>query len=121
MVLAVAVEPVKATPAMRTSSISFWPRSRPAGGEDQGVLGNAGGMGEADRISRDLGRLRGGLGDDAVARRQRRRDLAEEDGEREIPRRDADPDAPPSIRSTLRSPVGPGSSIGCRWARAWAA
>ncbi len=71
MVLAVAVEPVKATPAMRTSSISFWPRSRPAGGEDQGVLGNARRMGEADRIGRDLGRLRGRLGDHGIARGER--------------------------------------------------
>ena len=69
--------------------------SRPADGEDQRVLGNAGVVGEADRISRDLGRLRRRLGDDAVAGRERGGDLAEEDGEREVPGRDADPDAAP--------------------------
>ena len=46
-------------------------------------------MGEADRISGDVRRLRRGLGDDRVAGDQRRRHLAEEDGEREIPRRAA--------------------------------
>ena len=66
---------------------------RAADGEHQSILGDAGGMGEADRISGDLGRLRGRLGDDAIAGGERRRDLAEEDGEREIPGRDADPGA----------------------------
>ena len=46
MRLAVAVEPVKATPAMRTSSISSWPDLRPADGEHERVLGDAGGVGE---------------------------------------------------------------------------
>ena len=38
----------------------------------------------------DQRRFLGGLGDDAIARRQRRRDLTGEDGDREVPRADAD-------------------------------
>ena len=88
-------------------------RGRP-GGEDQHVLGDPGAVGEPDRIGRDLGRLRGRLGDDAIAGGKGSADLAEEDGEREVPGGDADPGAAAPIRSTLRSPVGPGSSTGCR-------
>ena len=52
MRLAVAVEPVKATPAMRTSSISFWPISGRPTARTQRILGDAGRVGEADGIGR---------------------------------------------------------------------
>jgi hypothetical protein len=55
--------------------------------------GDAGTVQQFDRERRDQRRLLGRLGDDAVAGGERRRDLADEDREREIPRADADEDA----------------------------
>ena len=57
----------------------------------------------------DQRRLLGRLGDDGVAGGERRRDLAEEDGEREIPRADADEAPRPRRTRRFSSPVGPGS------------
>ena len=60
-----------------------------AGRELDHVLGNARLMHQFDRQSSDQRRLPGRFCDDGIARSQRRRHQAGEDGEGEIPRRDA--------------------------------
>ena len=58
--------------------------------QHQRIGRHAGLVQQRDQLLRDEGRLFGRLGRHRIARRQRRRDLAGEDGEREVPRADAD-------------------------------
>jgi hypothetical protein len=51
-------------------------------------------------------RLLGGLRHDSVAGHQRRRDLAEKDGQRKVPRRDRHEDAAPAQAEKVRLPGG---------------
>ena len=88
---AVAVEPVKATPAVRRSATSAAPTVSPAPGhEDQRVCGNARLVQELHRAIRDERRLLGGLRDHRVAGGERGGDLSHEDRQRKVPRADAD-------------------------------
>ena len=64
-----------------------------AGHELERVARNASLVHDAHGFRGDERRLLSGLGDHRIARRQRRRDLAGEDGERKIPGRDADDEA----------------------------
>ncbi|TLD45900.1 MAG: hypothetical protein FAZ92_01836 [Accumulibacter sp.] len=64
-----------------------------AGQEGERSGGDAGTVQQFDRQRRHQRRLLRRLGDDAVACGERRRDLADEDGEGEVPRADADEDA----------------------------
>ena len=66
---------------------------RPAGNEVQNAARHAGFQRQSHRGGGNERRLRRGLGDDGVAGAQSRGDLAEEDGEREVPRADAGDDA----------------------------
>jgi hypothetical protein len=87
---AVSVEPVKATPATRGSLVSAAPTVAPVARQElHDRFGHAGFMQQLHRVVADEVGLLGGLGDHAVAGGERRGDLAEEDREREIPRRDA--------------------------------
>ena len=61
-----------------------------AGDQDQRVRGRARFVHQLHRRGGDQRRLFGRLGNDGVARRERRGDLAGEDGDREIPWADAD-------------------------------
>ena len=79
-----------------------------AGHQMQRRSGHAGLMQQANGRRRNPRRLFGGLGNDRIAGHQRRRDLAEEDRQREIPRRYRDEHAAAAQPSTLLSPVGPG-------------
>ena len=84
--------PVKATPSqlgMGGQRLRRPSRRRPAAGASSRGS-SAGGVEQAHRLGRDQRRLLGRLGQDRVARRQRRGDLAGEDREREVPRADAD-------------------------------
>ncbi len=59
----------------------------------QRILRHAGRMEQPHSVRRDARRLLGRLGDHGVARHERRRHLAEEDRQREIPGADTDEDA----------------------------
>ncbi len=79
----------------------------------QDVAGDAGLVQQPHRGGGGQRRLFCGLGDDGIAGGERGRDLAGEDRQRKIPRRDAGEDAAPvQSASSLRSPVGPGSVSG---------
>ena len=90
---ATSVEPVKTTPATSRCATSAAPTLAVAGDEMQRARRHAGLVQEPHGRGGDQRRLLGGLRDDGVAGHQRRRDLAEEDRERKIPRRDRDEDA----------------------------
>ena len=92
-----SVEPVKATPAMRGSATSAAPTLPSPVHEMQRARRHAGLMQQPHGLGRDQRRLLGGLGDHRVAGGERRRDLAEENRERKIPRADADEHAAPAI------------------------
>ena len=64
-----------------------------AGQQVEQVGGQAGVVEQPHRLGGDQRRLFGGLGEHGVAGRQRRGDLAGEDGQREVPRADAGEDA----------------------------
>ena len=68
-------------------------RLAPPGQQMQHLRRQAGGVEQAHRLGGNQGRLLGGLCHDGIARRQRRGNLAGEDGERKIPGRDAGEDA----------------------------
>ena len=91
---AVAVEPVKATSITRGSETRALPTSGPPGSRCEHARRNAGLVRQPHGGGGDQRSLRRGLGDHGVARRQAGGDLAEEDGQREVPRRDAG-DHPP--------------------------
>ncbi len=101
MARAVSVEPVKATPAMRESATSAAPTVAGPRQEMQHVAGDPGLVQQPHRGGGDQRRLLGGLGDDGVAGGERRGDLAGEDRQREIPRRDAGEDAAPVQRELV--------------------
>ncbi len=61
--------------------------------QHQDIFGNARLMEELHSFEGNQRRLRCRLGDNGIAGNQGRRDLTEEDGEREVPRRDAGKDA----------------------------
>ena len=89
-----------------------------AGNEVQHIFGNAAAMQQRDGLRRDQRRLFGRFRQHAIAGDKRRGDLAEENGERKIPRADADENAAPRDSSSLlSSPVGPGIVRGAlqRW------
>ena len=90
---ALAVEPVKATPATRGSATRAAPTFGPPGSKVQHVGRRPGLQRQTNGCGGDQRRLRRRLGDDRVAGRQRRGDLAEEDGQRKVPRADAGEDA----------------------------
>ena len=96
MARAVAVEPVKATPATSGWATSAAPERAVARHQMQGRTGMPASCSSRDRDGGDQRRLRRRLGDDAVAGDERGRDLAGEDREREVPRRDAEEDAAPA-------------------------
>ena len=77
----------------------------------QHALRHAGLVQELHRLEGDERRLLGGLGDDRIAGRERRGDLAEEDREREIPRADADEHAAPAKREAVLLPGRPGQKL----------
>ena len=115
---ALAVEPVKATPATRGIGDERLRRPpAPPGTRCSTSGGHAGLARQAHGGGGDQRRLRRGLGDHGVAGRQGGGDLAEEDGQREVPRADAGEDAAAgqaAARWSRRS--GPGRLIGraCR-------
>ena len=78
-------------------------------------------MQQRDGLGGDQRRLLGGFRDHRVAGGERGGDLAKEDGERKIPRADADENAAAASASMLPSPVGPGIVCGASPARACAA
>ena len=67
-----------------------------AGCQHQRVGGHARAVQQRDRLRGDHGRLRCGLGDDGVAGSECGGGLAQEDGEREVPRRDRHEHAAPA-------------------------
>ena len=77
----------------------------------QHVGRQAGGVEQPHRLGGDQRRLLGGLGDHGIARRQRRGDLAGEDGEREIPGLMQAKTPRPCSSSALVSPTGPFQSL----------
>ena len=99
-----------------------------AGQELQRVCGNAGLVQDAHGLGGDQRRFLGRLGQHRVAGDQRRRDLAGEDRQREVPRADADDRAQRPMRVGPKSSGAPGrrNSAGNRPPRAprrwrWAA
>jgi hypothetical protein len=56
------------------------------------------------RLGGDERRLLRGLRDDGIPRHQRRRHLAEKDGQRKVPRRDCDEGAAPAQAKQVRLP-----------------
>ena len=73
MTLAVSVEPVKATPAMRGSATAFWPTTEPRPGMKlQHVTRHTGLVQQAHRLRTDQRGLFGGLGEHRIAGSQRR-------------------------------------------------
>ena len=89
--LATSVEPVKQTPAMRGSAVSGAADRRAVARQKlDHVLRHAGFAQQRHGARGDQRRLFGGLGDDRIAGDECGRDLAGEDRQREIPRRDAD-------------------------------
>ncbi len=87
---ATAVEPVNITPMTRgvADQRGARPRRRRAGAAARRPARRR--RAAAHGLGGDQRRLLGGLGQHRVAGRQRRRDLAGEDGQREVPRADAD-------------------------------
>ena len=71
----------------------------PAGDQLQHLAGNAGLEGQAHGVGGDQRRLRRRLGDHRVSGRQRGGDLAQEDGQREVPRADAGEHPAPGQRA----------------------
>ncbi len=103
MVIAVSVDPVKATPARRVSEnsdLADFRAHRPA--EDEGRLRrHASLMQQAHGRRRDQRRLFGGLRENGIAGRQGAGDLSDENREREIPRRDAEERPAPVQREMI--------------------
>ena len=99
---ATSVEPVKATPATR--AVRDQRRADPPVAERQmqSTARHPRLMQQLDRFEGDQRRLLGRLGDDAVAGHQRGGDLPGEDGEREIPRRNAQEHAAPAQPQQVR-------------------
>ena len=93
IVRATSVEPVKTTPAMSGCATSARADPAVARHQMQRRRRHAGFMQQPHGFSRDQRRLLGRLRDDGVAGHQRRRDLAQKDRQRKIPRRDRDEDA----------------------------
>ena len=79
----------------------------------QDVGRQAGLVKQPDRLGRDQRRLLRRLGDHGVAGRQRRGDLAGEDGEGEIPWADAGEDAPPMQLQRIGLAGGPFQGFAC--------
>ena len=99
-----------------TPAVSGWLTRRGAdasvaGHEMQGPGRHAGLVQQAHGLGGDEGRLLGWLGDDAVAGHQGRRHLAEEDGEREVPRRDGDEDAASAQAQQVQLPGRAGQAL----------
>ena len=86
---AVSFEPVKATPLMRGSLTSASPSRPPPGSRCRTSRRHAGLVQQLRREEGRDRRLLGGLGEDGVAGGERGGDLAGEDRQREVPRRDA--------------------------------
>ena len=84
--LAVSLEPVKATPATRVSRTSAAPTLAAAGQQLQHVGRHAGLVQQLRGEEGDDRRLLGRLGEHRIAGGQRRRHLAGEDRQREVPR-----------------------------------
>ena len=93
IVRATSVEPVKTTPAISGCATSAPPIRPSPAHQMQRRRRHAGFMQQLDGFSRNQRRLLGRLRDDRIARHQGRRDLAQEDRQRKIPRRDRDEDA----------------------------
>ncbi len=92
--VAASVEPVKATPQSLASPNSALPMRGPSPGRKCSTsFGTPASCSSRTAAAAISGVLLRGLGEHAVARRQRARDLAGEDGERKVPRRDAGEDA----------------------------
>ena len=108
---ATSVEPVKATPATAGCATSAPPISPSPRTRCKHALRHAGLVQELHRLEGDERRLLGGLGDDRIAGRERRGDLAEEDREREIPRADADEHAAPAKREAVLLPGRAGQQL----------
>ena len=107
---------MKTTPAMRGSLVSAAPTVAPSPGSSWiASLRDAGLVHQLDRAAGDQRRLRRGLCEHGVAGDERRRDLAGENGERKVPRRDAGDDA---ARPRPRPSPRPRSSGGSRPPRA---
>ena len=85
----VSLEPVKATPATRVSLTSAAPTAPLPGSRCRTLGGTPASCSSCDGEEGRDRRLLGGLGEHRIAGRQRRRHLAREDGEREVPGRDA--------------------------------
>ena len=86
---------MKTTPAQAGCATSAAPISPSPGKNCSAARGTPASMSSFDRLEGDERRLFGGLGDDAIAGDQRGGDLADENRQRKIPRRDADEDAAP--------------------------
>ena len=119
----VSVPPVKAMPATRGSPTNAAPTLSPSPGQKMQHIGrNARLMHQPHRARGDERRLLRGLRDHRVSGGERAGDLAGENGEREVPGRDAGEHAATVQRSSFCSPVGPLSRRGAaNWRRASAA
>ena len=108
---ATSVEPVKTTPATRRVIDEPRADGAVAGHELQRARRDARLVQEAHGRRGDERRLLGRFRDDAVAGDQRRRDLAEEDRERKVPRRDRDEDAASAQAQHVRLARRPGHRL----------
>ena len=104
---------------MRGSAVSGAPTDGPSPGSSCSTSRRHAGLAhQRDGAAGDQRRLLGRLGDHGIAGHQRRGDLAGEDRQRKVPRRDADDDAA-RLGARLRpSPPRPRSSAGNRPPRA---